>query len=297
VGNAVAVLQSDVTSLPSCCGCKRSLGMDVGGTDPAMSLVVTRKRDRRRLVMEVLFCIYNKLMYNVGRLNAAGQLTTCWQQARKMPLVTAILPDLSYAWGRRCGLDYVLFSTIGQISPRHHRHHDCGEGRWLCKKPNVIYNLAARQTTAQATVYRLLTALRFHLPGSFQARLVVIYLLPTGSEWVWRPALANNEESQVLAYLAFNKFLSLTAYFAIWWVLTHPLAQSPSCGEGVNVPPGSFIYWLEHSTGRRNCQKIDKQQDMWAGKWLLERKRLTNKGAGLGNQPVVPTRWSRESAR
>lgn len=32
-----------------------------------------------------------------------------------MPLVTAILPDLSYTRGRRCSLDYGLFLLIGQI--------------------------------------------------------------------------------------------------------------------------------------------------------------------------------------
>jgi len=65
--------------------------------------------------MEVLFCIYNKLMYNVGRQSAIDQLATCRQQAKKKPLVTEILPDPGYAWGWRCELDYDRFFSFGQI--------------------------------------------------------------------------------------------------------------------------------------------------------------------------------------
>jgi hypothetical protein len=65
--------------------------------------------------IEVLFCIYNKLMYNVGRQSAIDQLATYRQQAKKKPLVTEILPDPGYARGWRCKLDYDRFFSFGQI--------------------------------------------------------------------------------------------------------------------------------------------------------------------------------------
>jgi hypothetical protein len=50
-----------------------------------MSLVVTRKRAGRRLVIKVLFCIYNKLMYNVGRLSVCGRWTKLKAAKEKAP--------------------------------------------------------------------------------------------------------------------------------------------------------------------------------------------------------------------
>jgi hypothetical protein len=81
------------------------------------------------MVIKVLICFYNKLMYNVGRLSVFGRLTMCRKQTKKKPRVTEILPDPCYAWGWRCKLDYGRFFAFGQISLSYHRHQSNVEKR------------------------------------------------------------------------------------------------------------------------------------------------------------------------
>jgi hypothetical protein len=193
--------------------------------------------------MEVLFCIYNKLRYNVGRLSVFGRLTTCRWQAKKKPLVTPILPDLSYARGRRCGLDYDLLSSIGQISLRLHRQHNSGERRWFSNKPIASYNLSLPRHIATSC----------RRSGRLAGGLALLRLLPIGYPQAWPPALGN-KKSQVLAYPAFDNFL-----FQLHILLTvgcwRTLSAKPLNGEGEIVFPSSFVCWRNNSTGWWKCQK------------------------------------------
>jgi hypothetical protein len=65
----------------------------------------------------VLFCSYNKLMYNVSLIGflVCTYAAHIGQQARKKPLVTVILVDPSYVWGWRYEYDYDQLFSIGQV--------------------------------------------------------------------------------------------------------------------------------------------------------------------------------------
>jgi hypothetical protein len=176
-------------------------------------------------MLEVLFCIYNKLMYNVGRLSVFGQLTTRRWQAKKKPLVTPILPDLSYARGRRCGLDYDLHSSIGQISLRLHRQHNSGERRWFSNKPIASYNLSLSRHIAISCRWF----------GRLAAGLVVLRLLPFGYPQAWPPALGNKKARYWRTRLSIISYFNCISCYLLG--VGAPLAQSPFMGRGIFYSP------------------------------------------------------------
>ena len=90
-------------------------------------------------MMLVLFCSYNKLMYNVLLIgfSVCTYAAHLGHQARKKPLVTANLPVLSYARGWRSEYNYDRIPLIGQITlaPYSIANNNlivpCGDRQWL----------------------------------------------------------------------------------------------------------------------------------------------------------------------
>ena len=117
------------------------------------------------------------------------------QQTKKKPLVTKLLTGYSYRRGGRCDDNYDQFLSFGQVIPEGaHRQHDSGEWRWFPKKPILDLNLI--------------------VPIIWGHSLSVVFVRLVKSCLWMLISIAINKESQARQCLAFNKWFSLTTYFA-----------------------------------------------------------------------------------
>lgn len=160
------------------------------------------------------------------------------QQTKKKPLVTELLQRNSYRRGRRCDVNYDQFLSFGQIIPEGaHRQHDSGERRWFPKKPILDLNLIA------SIIWGHSLSVVFARFVKSCLRVVIL--------------VAINKESQALACLAFNKYFSLTTYFAELVDVEASSVQSPFCGEGVFVPQMQCVFAYRIAYAGRAVKKIN----------------------------------------
>lgn len=99
-------------------------------------------QDQVSFEISIVFCRTKGILYNRATIAAIVQ------QAIKKPLVTSLLPERSYTWGRRCELNYDQLFSFGQVIPKwFRRQNNNGDRRWFrrfLKKPIASRNLIMR---------------------------------------------------------------------------------------------------------------------------------------------------------